>query len=60
MSKNVVINEVLELAKNFGAAESFKFINGVLDKMLKDGVVRLFFAVTFCQHDRMNQFNKTF
>lgn len=34
----VVINEALELAKTFGAAESYKFINGVLDKMLKDGV----------------------
>lgn len=29
----VVINEGIELAKAFGAEESHKFINGVLDKM---------------------------
>jgi N utilization substance protein B len=28
----VVINEAIELAKSFGAEESHKFINGVLDK----------------------------
>lgn len=28
----VIINEALELAKIFGAEESFKYINGVLDK----------------------------
>jgi transcription antitermination protein NusB len=32
----VVINEALELAKTFGATESFKFVNGVLDKLAKD------------------------
>lgn len=32
----VVINEALELAKAFGATESYKFINGVLDKMGKE------------------------
>lgn len=32
----VVINEALELAKTFGAAESFKFVNGVLDKIAKE------------------------
>lgn len=31
----VVINEALELAKTFGATDSFKFVNGVLDKMAK-------------------------
>lgn len=31
----VIINEALELAKMFGAAESFKFVNGVLDKIAK-------------------------
>ena len=31
----VAINEALELAKIFGADESFKFINGVLDKVAK-------------------------
>lgn len=29
----VVINEALRLAKKFGATDSFKFINGVLDKV---------------------------
>lgn len=28
----VVINEAIELAKTFGAEDSYKFINGVLDK----------------------------
>jgi N utilization substance protein B len=31
----VVINEAIELAKTFGAEESHKFINGVLDKAIK-------------------------
>lgn len=31
----VVINEALELAKSFGATESHRFINGVLDKVWK-------------------------
>lgn len=30
----VVINEAIELAKTFGAEESHKFINGVLDKVV--------------------------
>lgn len=29
----VAINEAIELAKTFGAEESYKFINGVLDKV---------------------------
>jgi N utilization substance protein B len=29
----VVINESVSLAKKFGATDSFKFINGVLDKL---------------------------
>lgn len=32
----VVINEALELTKKFGATESFKFVNGVLDKLAKE------------------------
>lgn len=32
----VVINEALELTKTFGATESFKFVNGVLDKLARD------------------------
>ena len=31
----VVINEAIELAKSFGAADSHKFVNGVLDKAVK-------------------------
>ncbi|MFC6440526.1 transcription antitermination factor NusB [Bowmanella sp. JS7-9] len=31
----VVINEAIELAKTFGAEESHRFINGVLDKAVK-------------------------
>ena len=30
----VVINEAIDLTKKFGAAEAYKFINGVLDKYL--------------------------
>jgi N utilization substance protein B len=33
--KKVVINEAIELAKSFGADESHKFVNGVLDKAIK-------------------------
>ena len=31
----VVINEAVELAKQFGADEGYKFVNGVLDKVAK-------------------------
>lgn len=31
----VVINEALELAKAFGAKDSYKFVNGVLDKIAR-------------------------
>lgn len=31
----VVINESVELAKTFGAAESYKFINGIVDNLAK-------------------------
>jgi len=31
----VVINEAIELAKSFGADDSHKFVNGVLDKAVK-------------------------
>lgn len=31
----VVINEAIELAKSFGAEESHKFVNGVLDKAVR-------------------------
>lgn len=29
----VIINESLELAKTFGSAEGFKYVNGILDKL---------------------------
>jgi len=32
----VVINEALELAKSYGATDSFKFVNGVLDKIARE------------------------
>jgi N utilization substance protein B len=32
----VVINEGIELAKRYGAAESFKFVNAVLDKTSRE------------------------
>jgi len=31
--RNVVINEAVQLAKEFGAQDSFRYINGVLDAM---------------------------
>lgn len=31
----VVINEAIELAKKFGASESHKYVNGVLDKLAR-------------------------
>ena len=35
----VVINEAVEIAKKFGTKESPDFINGILDKILKDSEV---------------------
>lgn len=32
----VVINEAVELAKRYGAVDSFKFVNAVLDKAARD------------------------
>ena len=32
----VVINEGVELAKSFGAAESYKYVNSILDLLAKD------------------------
>jgi N utilization substance protein B len=32
----VVINEAVALAKKFGATDSHRYINGVLDKIAKD------------------------
>lgn len=34
--RNVVINESVELAKTFGAELSYKFINGVLDRVASE------------------------
>ena len=33
---NVVINEAVELAKRYGAAESYRFVNAVLDKSARE------------------------
>ncbi len=33
MPYKVVINEAVSLGKKFGAVDSFKFINGVLDQL---------------------------
>jgi len=33
---NVVINEAIELAKIYGAEDSYQFVNGVLDAFLKE------------------------
>jgi N utilization substance protein B len=35
--RSVVINEAIELAKRFSTAESGKFINGILDKIGREG-----------------------
>ncbi len=32
----VVVNEMIELAKTFGSDHSYKFVNGVMDKMAKN------------------------
>jgi N utilization substance protein B len=32
----VVINEAVELAKRYGPAESFKFVNAVVDKSARE------------------------
>ncbi len=32
----IVLNEAIELAKSFAAADSHKFVNGVLDKVVKN------------------------
>jgi transcription antitermination protein NusB len=36
----VVINEAVELTKRFGAADSFKFVNALLDKAARRPDVR--------------------
>ena len=33
--KKVVINEAIELAKNYGAADGYKFVNGVLNAAIR-------------------------
>ena len=33
--KKVIINEAIELAKTFGGEDSYRFINGLLDKALQ-------------------------
>lgn len=35
----IVINEAIELAKQFGGSDSYKFINGTLDKLNKNNLL---------------------
>jgi len=35
-AQTVIINEAIELAKGFGEKDSYKFINGVLDEIIKN------------------------
>lgn len=35
LTKNIAINEAVELAKKFGADHSSRFVNGVLDALMK-------------------------
>lgn len=35
LSSTVIINEAIELAKAFGEKDSYKFINGILDEIVK-------------------------
>lgn len=35
LTKNIAINEAVELAKKFGAEHSSRFVNGVLDALMK-------------------------
>ena len=44
----VVINEWVELAKQFGATDGHKFVNAVLDKLAKD------YRISECQHEKPN------
>lgn len=36
LTKNMVINEAVELAKIYGGEKSYRFINGVLDEIFKE------------------------
>ena len=36
MPPKAVINEAIEIAKKFGTTESSRFINGVLDRILRE------------------------
>lgn len=36
----VAINEAVELAKRFGAAQSSQFVNGILDRLMKESTER--------------------
>jgi len=35
----IIINEAIELAKCFAEADAYRFINGLLDRILKEGVI---------------------
>ncbi len=40
ITKNVTISEIIKLAKNYSEPESYKFINGILDKFEKTGDIK--------------------
>ena len=35
----IVINEAIELAKCFAEADAYRFVNGLLDRLIKEGVI---------------------
>ncbi len=40
ITKNVTISEIIKLAKNYSDPDSYKFINGILDKFEKSGNIK--------------------
>ena len=36
----IVINEAIRLSKKFGSSEGYKFVNAILDKLIKGGLKR--------------------
>jgi N utilization substance protein B len=36
MPERVAINEAVELAKRYGSRQSAQFVNGILDRLLKE------------------------
>ena len=36
LDESIIINEAVEIVKEFGSKESYKFVNGILDAIKKD------------------------